>query len=132
MAGKKGVSNKKVLAVFGGAFNPITGFHFEIAQRLLDYATNVLVVPSRNHRFKGQKGMYSYEHRLNMAKTLFPVSEPGSLAASVSVLDIDPDVGMPDESLGSTFNLAQMVKELYPGYDAKIVIGSDNLADLEK
>jgi 8-oxo-dGTP diphosphatase len=126
------MSQKPIIALFGGAFNPITGFHFEIAHRLLHIATNVLVVPSQNHRFKGQRGMYSYEHRLNMAKILFPLSEPGTLAPGVSVLDIDPDEGMPEESFGSTFNLAQKIHDLYPGYEIKIVIGSDNLADLGK
>jgi 8-oxo-dGTP diphosphatase len=129
------MKNKKVLALFGGAFNPPTMAHSEIAARLItkDVADKVLVVPARSHRYKNS--MAPLEHRMAMLQQLFqkhpyPAGKKQHPEFKIGVMDVDADLGMPEESFGSTWNLAHKVQELFPDYKVMIVVGADNAMDL--
>ena len=120
----------KILALYGGAFNPYTVYHHEIAHKLISsgLADAVAVVPSREHRFKDASNMVSYRDRLAMVRLLVD-SGPGS---RVFAPNMGADEAEPTVSSGSTWDLAAEMSEKFPDYEIVIVIGEDNIPDLHK
>ena len=63
------MEEKKLLAIFGGSFNPPLNSHFSLAQQIVNEYENiekVLFVPV-NSKYQ-KKGLLENEHRYNMLK----------------------------------------------------------------
>jgi 8-oxo-dGTP diphosphatase len=125
--------NKPVLALFGGAFDPYTRCHDAIVNNLLDnnIAAKVLVVPAQAHRSKNC--MAPLEHRLGMLSKKVPLidDEKDLQHYTAAVMDINADVGQPEKSWGSTWNLANLVEKKFPDYKVMLVIGADNAMNIQ-
>ena len=125
--------SKPVLALFGGAFDPYTRCHEAIVNNLIDknIAAKVLVVPAQAHRSKNC--MAPLEHRLGMLSRKVPLidDEKDLQHYTAAVMDINADVGQPEKSWGSTWNLANLVEKKFPDYKVMLVIGADNAMNIQ-
>lgn len=115
------MENKKVLAIFGGSFNPPLNSHFSLAEQMLTEYKNiekVIFVPVGSKYNK--KGLLSNEHRYNMLKLVCDKND------KFEVSDIEM---IQDEQLDTLKTLELMQKE-YPEYILYFTMGTDNLKEI--
>lgn len=112
------MENKKVLAVFGGSFNPPLNSHFSLAEQIINEYENihkVMFLPV-NSKYNKQ-GLISNEHRYNMLKLVCDKNDDFIL----SDLEIKQDVQL------ATFDTLSLLQKDYPDYKLCFTIGTDNL-----
>lgn len=115
------MENNKIIAVFGGSFNPPLNSHFSLGQQIvneLDNIDKVLYVPVSASYAK--PGLVSNEHRYNMLKL---------------VCDKNPDFEVSDIELIQdrqlyTLETLKLLQEKYPENTICFTIGTDNLKEL--
>ncbi|MCL1991055.1 MAG: nicotinate (nicotinamide) nucleotide adenylyltransferase [Defluviitaleaceae bacterium] len=109
-----------MIAVFGGAFNPPTLAHEQIAKHVLNLPgiEKLLFVPVGDHYEK--VGLISADHRMQMLEILIE-KLPG---ASLSKVEVEAK-----RALKSIETLEQLQLD-YPGVDLAFVMGADNLLQL--
>ena len=115
------MENKKVLAIFGGSFNPPLNSHFSLAEQILtEYKSieKVIFVPVGSKYNK--KGLLSNEHRYNMLKLVCDKND------KFEVSDIEM---IQDEQLNTLETLELMQKE-YPDHTLYFTMGTDNLKEI--
>lgn len=115
------MENKKVLAIFGGSFNPPLNSHFSLAEQMLTEYENiekVIFVPVSTKYNK--KGLISNEHRYNMLKLVCDKND------KFEVSDIEI---IQEEQLNTLETLKLMQKE-YPEYTLYFTMGTDNLKEI--
>lgn len=113
---------KKIIALFCGSFNPPLFSHFSLAEQLLNSDKNiekVIFVPVSNKYNKD--GLISDEHRFNMLNL---------------VCEKNPRFEVSDIEFNSsrqpyTFETLQAMQEIYPDYEIRLIIGTDNLKELD-
>lgn len=113
---------KKIIAVFGGAFNPPTIAHIELAKQILNYMENIkkiIFVPVSTKYNK--KGLASDEERFNMLKTV--CSKQKNMEVSRVELDSNRQL--------YTIETLQTIQKYYPENEICFIIGTDNLKELE-
>ena len=113
--------NKKIIAVFGGSFNPPTVAHIELAKQVLKNIKNldkIIFVPVSTKYNK--KGLAPDEDRFNMLETI--CSNEDNLEVSRVELDSDRQL--------FTIETLQIIKESNPNSDIYFIIGTDNLKEL--
>lgn len=115
------MKDNKIIAVFGGSFNPPLNSHFSIAQQIINEHENiekVIFIPVSSKYNK--KGLISNEHRLNMLK--FVCDKNRKFIVS--------DIETKQLRQLSTYETLHLLQKEYPKYELCFVIGSDNLKTL--
>ena len=109
-----------MIAIFGGAFNPPTIAHYEVAKHVLGLpeVTNLLFVPVGDHYKKA--GLIPGFHRVNMLKIM--ISRLPN--ASVSIVEIKANRAL------KTIETIERIQKDYPKESLAFVMGADNLSDL--
>ena len=115
------MENKKVLAIFGGSFNPPLNSHFSLAEQMLTEYKNiekVIFVPVGSKYNK--KGLAEDTHRYNMLKLVCDKNDKFEVS----------DVEMVEEEQLNTLETLELMQKKYPGYTLCFTIGTDNLKQL--
>lgn len=113
---------KKVIAIFGGSFNPPLNSHLELAKQIitnLDYIQKVIFVPVST-KYNRKSNLIEDEHRYNMLKLMCSNEE------KLEVSDIELTYGRQLY----TIETLDIFKNKYPEYDIYFVMGTDNLKEL--
>ena len=116
------VMKKKIIAVFGGSFNPPTIAHVELAKQILQITENiekVIFVPVSTKYNKS--GLAPDEERFNMLKTICDTQN----GLEVSSIELDSSRQL------YTIETLEKMQEQNPNYDIYFVLGTDNLKELE-
>lgn len=122
----KSLGRKTKVALLGGAFNPITIGHIQLAQFVLNTSgqfDEVWVMPTYNHMYN--KKTVSPEQRLKMCKLA------SSVDRRIKVFDYE----IKNKLSGETFYLFKRLlqeKELIDKYDFSLIIGLDNANTFNK
>lgn len=122
----KTLGRKFNIAILGGAFNPITKGHIQLAQFVLNSSNEfdeVWLMPSYKHMFN--KEMVSPEHRLEMCKIA------SQNDGRIKVFDFE----IKNQLSGETYNLFKRLKqdeELNNKYNFSMIIGLDNANNFHK
>lgn len=117
------MENKKVIAVFGGSFNPPLNSHFSLAEQIINEYENiekVMFLPVNSKYDK--KGLISNEHRYNMLKLICDKNEDFILS--------DLEIRQPIQLV--TYDTLKLLQEEYPNFKLCFTIGTDNLKTLPK
>ena len=115
------MKNKKVLAIFGGSFNPPLNSHFSLAEQILTEYENiekVMFVPVSTKYNK--KGLISNEHRYNMLKIVCDKNEKFELS----------DIEMIQKEQLNTLETLELMQKEYPEHTLYFTMGTDNLKEL--
>ena len=114
------LGRKVKVAILGGAFNPVTKSHIQLAQFVLNTTgefDEVWLMPAYNHMFNKQ--MESPEDRLEMCRLATQID------GRIKVFDYE----IKHELAGETYNLFKRLKqdeELNNKYNFSMIIGIDN------
>lgn len=114
---------KKVIAVFGGSFNPPLNSHFSLAEQMIaeyDNIEKVIFVPVSLKYEK--KGLIEDIHRYNMLKLVCDKNNK----FEVSNIELNRDRQL------FTIETLELLQNEYPENIICFVIGTDNLKDLPK
>lgn len=121
----KSLGRKKRIAIYGGAFNPITNGHIQVAQFVLNtsgFFDEVWIMPAYKHMYN--KKMESPEKRLEMCEIAAKVD------ARIKVFDYE----IKNKLAGETFKLVKQLKndKEYENYDFSFIMGIDNANTFNK
>lgn len=122
----KTLGRKTKVAILGGAFNPITIGHIQLAQFVLNTSgqfDEVWLMPAYNHMYG--KDMVSAEHRLKMCELASQID------GRIKVFDYE----IKNQLAGETYNLFKRLKledELNNNYNFSLIIGLDNANSFDK
>ncbi|MCP4439046.1 MAG: nicotinate (nicotinamide) nucleotide adenylyltransferase [Aureispira sp.] len=121
----KSLGRKKRIAIYGGAFNPITNGHIQVAQFVLNVSGHfdeVWIMPAYQHM--NNKRMESAEHRIKMCE----------LAAAVDGRIKVFDYEIKHQLAGETFKMVKQLTndEAYTGFDFAFIMGLDNANSFDK
>ncbi len=117
----KNMENKKVLAIFGGSFNPPLNSHFALAEQIINECENiekVIFVPVSSKYEKSS--LIEANHRFNMLKL---------------VCDKNSDFLVSDIELKQTRQLytletLELLQKQYPNNQLIFTVGTDNLKEI--
>lgn len=112
------MNNKKILAVFGGSFNPPLNSHFSLAQQIINEYDNiekVIFVPV-NSKYEKQD-LLPNKHRYNMLKLVCDKNDKFILS----------DIEIKHDRQLYTLETLELLQEQYPKYELCFTIGTDNL-----
>lgn len=112
------MNNKKILAVFGGSFNPPLNSHFSLAQQIINEYDNiekVIFVPV-NSKYEKQD-LLPNKHRYNMLKLVCDKNDKFILS----------DIEIKHDRQLYTLETLELLQEQYPEYELCFTIGTDNL-----
>ncbi|WP_442794386.1 nicotinate (nicotinamide) nucleotide adenylyltransferase [Pelobium manganitolerans] len=112
------------VGLFFGSFNPIHTGHLIIANYMAHYTNldQVWLVVSPHNPLKEKKDLIQVYDRLEMAKLATEEVE--------DILVSDVELKLPQPSY--TIDTLTHLRELYPGRDFCLIMGSDNLKSLKK
>lgn len=116
-------SRKKMIAVFGSAFNPPHRGHADVVRQALEKADCVLLVPSYRHAFG--KHMAPYDQRLAMAAAMAAsLNELGD----IRVCDIERAIAEGKDAGEAiyTYDVLCALEEGHPDASLLFVLGPDN------
>lgn len=122
----RSLGRKFNIAILGGAFNPITKGHIQLAQFVLNTSNEfdeVWLMPAYKHIFN--KDMVSPEHRLEMCKIASKID------GRIKVFDFE----IKNKLSGETYNLFKRLKQdekLNNKYKFSMIIGLDNANNFHK
>ena len=110
----------KTIGILGGAFNPITRGHMELAQIVLNhiYLDEIWIMPCYDHRMKNN--LVHSSHRLEMCRRSCRDFQNIKVSDYEIVNQLD----------GSVFNLLNKLKEdrSMLNFEFSFIIGTDNLS----
>lgn len=112
---------KKILAIFGGSFNPPLNSHFSLAEQMLNEYENiekVIFVPVSSKYNK--KGLLENHHRYNMLKVVCDKNEDFEVS----------DIELKQENQLHTLETLELLQKEYPDYELCFTIGTDNFRDI--
>ncbi len=115
------MENKKVLAIFGGSFNPPLNSHFSLAEQMLNEYENiekVIFVPVSSKYNK--KGLLENHHRYNMLKMVCDKNDEFDVS----------DIELIQANQLHTLETLELLEKEYPEYELCFTIGTDNLRDI--
>lgn len=113
--------DKKILAVFGGSFNPPLNSHFSLAEQMLQEYSNiekVIFVPVSNKYPKN--GLIEDIHRFNMLKLVCDKNEKFIVS----------DIELKFDRQLFTIETLEILEKEYSDYLIYFTIGTDNLKEL--
>jgi len=117
------MEEKKILAIFGGSFNPPLNSHFSLAQQIVNEYENiekVIFVPV-NSKYE-KEGLLENEHRYNMLK----------LVCDKNKDFIVSDIELKQEKQLHTIETLELLQNEYPNNIICFTIGTDNLKEISK
>lgn len=117
------MKDKKILAIFGGSFNPPLNSHFSLAEQMLTEYENiekVIFVPVSTKYNK--KGLLSNEHRYNMLKLVSDKNEDFEVS----------DIELVQEEQLDTLKTLELMQKEYPNHTLCFTMGTDNLKQISK
>ncbi len=117
------MENKKILAVFGGSFNPPLNSHFSLAQQIVNEYENidkVIFVPV-NSKYQ-KEGLLENEHRYNMLKLVCDKNDD----FIVSKVEIEQSRQL------YTIETLEILQKEYPENIICFTLGTDNLKEIPK
>lgn len=114
--------NKKIIALFCGSFNPPLFSHFSLAEQLLNNDTNIekIIFVPVSHKYN-KNGLVSDEHRFNMLNLVCEKNPRFEVS----------DIEITSSKQPYTFETLQAMQKIYPQYEIRLIIGTDNLKELE-
>lgn len=115
------MKNQKILAIFGGSFNPPLNSHFSLAEQILTEYRNiekVIFVPVSTKYNK--KGLLSNEHRYNMLKIVCDKN---------NYFDVS-DIELRQSEQLDTLETLELLQKEYPDYSLYFTMGTDNLKQI--
>lgn len=115
------MENKKILAIFGGSFNPPLNSHFLLAEQIYNELENIekVIFLPVSSKYK-KNGLLSNEHRYNMLKLVIDKDEHFELS----------DIEMRQTEQLNTFETLELLQKEYPNNILYFVIGTDNLKEI--
>lgn len=118
--------NKKIIAVYGGSFNPPTIAHEKISKDILSLnnVDKFIYLPVGDKYEKPE--LISSCHRLNMLEIMVnEIRKSGITSVEVSDLEVK------SKNLLYTIDSLRAIKNIYKDKDIAFVMGTDNLIDFE-
>lgn len=115
------MNNKKILAVYGGSFNPPLNSHFSIAEQMLneyEEIDKIIFVPVSSKYEKN--GLVNNEHRYNMLKLVCDKNDDFILS----------DIELKQTTQLHTVETLELLQKQYPNNRIYFTIGTDNLKEL--
>lgn len=114
--------NRKIIALFCGSFNPPLFSHFSLAEQLLNNDDNIekIIFVPVSHKYN-KNGLISDEHRFNMLNLVCKNNPKFEVSNIEFNLSRQP----------YTLETMQIMQEKYPEYKIRLIIGTDNLKELE-
>jgi nicotinate (nicotinamide) nucleotide adenylyltransferase len=114
------MSKRKLVIVYGGAFNPPSVAHITLAKQLLNStgAKKLLFVPVGDHYKK--KGLITADHRVKMLK--LACNQNSKL--EVNTIEVDTEMRL------YTIETLDKIREQNPNEDICFIMGTDNLRDV--
>ena len=114
--------NKKVIALFCGSFNPPLYSHLSLAEQLLNNDDNIkkIIFVPVSHKYNKSE-LVEDKHRFNMLKLICDKN------VHFEVSDIEFNTSRQPY----TFETMQMMQQNYPEYEIRLIIGTDNLKELD-
>lgn len=115
--------NKKVIAVFGGSFNPPINSHCLLAKQIIEKCSNVekLIFVPVSTKYQKSK-LASDEHRYNMLK-LICENEDKLEVSNIELIQ--------DKQLYTIETLDLLKKQFGESYEIYFVMGTDNLKEVD-
>ena len=112
------MNNKKILAVFGGSFNPPLNSHFSLAQQIVNEYDNIekVIFFPFNSKYEKQD-LLPNKHRYNMLKLVCDKNDKFILS----------DIEIKQDRQLYTLETLELLQEQYPEYELCFTIGTDNL-----
>lgn len=107
------------VAIFGGAFDPISKHHERIAEMLGQQGLETWLMPCWGHMFAKAKRLAHADHRLKMVE----------LVANQSVAACGWDIYR--QHFGSMYDSMRELREVFPSHEFTLVIGMDNANIIE-
>ena len=109
-----------MIVIFGGAFNPPTIAHYEVAKHVLElpFVKSLIFVPVGDHYKKA--GLIPAFHREKMLEIVVS----GMPNASISKVEIEAERAL------KTVETLEKLQTEYPEENLAFVMGADNLCDL--
>lgn len=117
------MENKKILAIFGGSFNPPLNSHFLLAEHVYNELENiekVIFLPVNSKYAKS--GLLSNEHRFNMLKIVTDKNDHFQLS----------DLETKQKEQLCTVETLELMQKQYPNNILYFIIGTDNLKEISK
>lgn len=114
--------DRKIIALFCGSFNPPLFSHFSLAEQLLNSDKNiekVIFVPVSNKYNKDS--LISDKHRFNMLNLVCKQNPRFEVS----------DIEFNSSRQPYTFETLQAMQKEYPKHDIRLIIGTDNLSQLD-
>ena len=113
---------KKIIAIFGGSFNPPINSHIYLAKQIIEKLENIekLIFVPVSTKYKKQE-LVGDKHRYNMLKIICDKEKK----IEVSSIEMDSKKQL------YTIETLNYFKELYKGYNIYFVMGTDNIKELE-
>ena len=111
--------DKKIIGVFCGSFNPPLFSHLSFAENLINEGLEKVIFVPVSSRYN-KKGLIEDIHRLNMLKLICDKNDK----FEVSDIELKSDEWM------RTVDTLNAIKKLYPEYEIRLIIGTDNLKEL--
>ncbi len=115
------MEDKKILAIFGGSFNPPLNSHFSLAQQIVNEYENiekVIFVPV-NSKYQ-KEGLLENKHRYNMLKLVCDKNENFIVS----------DIELKQEKQLYTIETLELLQKQYPNNIICFTIGTDNLKQI--
>lgn len=115
------MEERKILAIFGGSFNPPLNSHFLLAEQIYNEIENIEKVIFLPVSSKYEKNdLLSNEHRYNMLKSVIDKNEHFELS----------DIELKQPRQLNTIETLKLLQKEYPNNILYFVIGTDNLKEL--
>lgn len=117
------MENKKILAIFGGSFNPPLNSHFLLAEHVYNELENIekVVFLPVNSKY-AKSGLLSNEHRFNMLKIVTDKNDHFQLS----------DLETKQKEQLCTVETLELMQKQYPNNILYFIIGTDNLKEISK
>lgn len=115
---------KRKIGIFSGSFNPIHHGHLMLANYIVEFCklNEVWFVVSPKNPFKSENELLPEENRLIMVKE--------AIKGYNKFKTSDIEFNLPKPSY--TINTLEKLKDSYPNYEFKLIIGENNLINIKK
>lgn len=112
---------EKILAIFGGSFNPPLNSHFSLAEQIYNELENIekVIFLPVSSKYK-KEYLLSNEHRYNMLKIVVDKNEHFGLS----------DIELKQPKQLNTIETLELLQKEYPNNILYFVIGTDNLKEI--
>jgi len=112
----------KIIGVFCGSFNPPLYSHLSLAEQIINNDSNIkkIVFVPVSEKYN-KNGLISDEHRYNMLNLICE----NNIHFEVS------DIELNSSRQAYTLETLQNLQTIYPDFELRLIIGTDNLKELE-